>query len=136
MHTGQSYRLFEFLDWTRRDIYVLIVLGVVPAVAYQTGNMKWLAVPWTVVALLGTATAFIVGFKNTQTYNRTWEARQIWGEIVNNSRSWGIIARDFLSHPEKSKLLIYRHLAWLTVMRFHMREKRAWENVRKRYNVE
>jgi ion channel-forming bestrophin family protein len=33
MHTGQSYKLFEFLDWTRRDIYVLIVLGVVPAVA-------------------------------------------------------------------------------------------------------
>jgi predicted membrane chloride channel (bestrophin family) len=43
MHTGQSYRLFEFLDWTRRDIYALIVLGVVPAVAYQTGNLKWLA---------------------------------------------------------------------------------------------
>jgi putative membrane protein len=79
MHTGKSYKLFEFLDWTRRDIYVLIVLGVVPAVAYQTGNMKWLGIPWTVVALLGTATAFIVGFKNLQTYNRTWEARQIWG---------------------------------------------------------
>jgi putative membrane protein len=52
MHTGRSYRLFEFLDRTRRDIYVLIVLGVVPAVAYQTGNMKWLGIPWTVVALL------------------------------------------------------------------------------------
>jgi hypothetical protein len=54
MHTGKSYKLFEFLDWTRRDIYVLIVLGVVPAVAYQTGNMKWLGIPWTVVTLLGT----------------------------------------------------------------------------------
>jgi putative membrane protein len=32
------------------------------------------AIPWTVVALLGTATAFIVGFKNTQTYSRTWGA--------------------------------------------------------------
>ncbi|HSL47996.1 MAG TPA: hypothetical protein VK878_02930 [Candidatus Deferrimicrobiaceae bacterium] len=57
-----------FLDWTRRDIYVLIVLGVVPPVAYQTGNMTWLGIPWTVVALLGTATAFIVGFKNLQSY--------------------------------------------------------------------
>ncbi|SHG97054.1 putative membrane protein [Chryseolinea serpens] len=136
MHTGKSYKLFEFLFWTRRDIYRLVVIGVGAVVLYQVVGWTWLAVPWTVVALLGTATAFIVGFKNTQTYNRTWEARQIWGEIVNNSRSWGIIARDFLSHPEKSKLLIYRHLAWLTVMRFHMREKRAWENVRKRYNVE
>lgn len=136
MHTGKSYKLFEFLFWTRRDIYRLVVIGVGAVVLYQVVGWTWLAIPWTVVALLGTATAFIVGFKNTQTYNRTWEARQIWGEIVNNSRSWGIIARDFLSHPEKSKLLVYRHLAWLTVMRFQMREKRAWENVRKRYNVE
>jgi putative membrane protein len=136
MHTGKSYKLFEFLFWTRRDIYRLVVIGIGAVVLYQVVGWTWLAIPWTVVALLGTATAFIVGFKNTQTYNRTWEARQIWGEIVNNSRSWGIIVRDFLSHPEKSKLLVYRHLAWLTVMRFQMREKRAWENVRKRYNVE
>jgi putative membrane protein len=96
MHTGNSYRLFEFLDWTRRDIYVLIVLGVVPAVAYQAGHMKWLGIPWTVVALLGTATAFIVGFKNLQSYSRTWEARQIWGDIISSSRAWGTISRDFL----------------------------------------
>jgi hypothetical protein len=30
MHTGKSYKLSEFLKWTRRDIYVLILLGVVP----------------------------------------------------------------------------------------------------------
>jgi len=136
MHIGKSYKLFEFLVWTRRDIYRLVVLGIGAVVVYQVIGLTWVAIPWTVVALLGTATAFIVGFKNTQTYNRTWEARQIWGEIVNNSRSWGIASRDFLNNPEKSKLLIYRHLAWLTVMRFQMREKRAWENVRKRYNVE
>ena len=77
MHIGKSYKLSEFLDWTRRDIYVLIALGIAPVVAYQIGDLKWLGIPWTVVALLGTATAFIVGFKNVQTYNRTWEARQI-----------------------------------------------------------
>jgi hypothetical protein len=70
MHTGKSYTLSQFLTWTRRDIYVLFVLRVVPVVAYQIGNLKWLGIPWTVVALLGTATAFIVGFKNLQTYNR------------------------------------------------------------------
>jgi putative membrane protein len=45
MHTGRSYKLSEFLKWTRRDIYVLIVVGVVPVVAYQIGNMKWLGIP-------------------------------------------------------------------------------------------
>jgi putative membrane protein len=136
MHTGKSYKLLEFLVWTRRHIYRLILLGIVPVMLYQVVGIKWLSIPWTVVALLGTATAFIVGFKNTQTYNRTWEARQIWAEIVSNSRAWGIISRDFFNNPAKSRLLIYRHLAWLTAVRHQMREKRDWENIQKRYNVE
>src|SRR5687767_30123 len=136
MHTGKSYKLLEFLNWTRRDIYILIVLGVVPVVAYQIGNMKWLGIPWTVVALLGTATAFIVGFKNLQTYNRTWEARQIWGDIISSSRAWGTMSRDFFDNAEQSTELVYRHLAWLTALRYQLRENRAWENKSKAYNAE
>jgi putative membrane protein len=136
MHTGKSYKLFEFLDWTRRDIYVLIALGVVPAIAYQIGNMKWLGIPWTVVALLGTATAFIVGFKNLQTYNRTWEARQIWGDIISSSRAWGTISRDSFDNTEKSRELVYRHLAWLTALRYQLRENRAWESTSRAHNAE
>ena len=136
MHTGKSYTLFEFLDWTRRDIYVLIVLGVLPVVAYQAGNMKWLGIPWTVVALLGTATAFIVGFRNVQTYNRTWEARQIWGDIISSSRAWGTVSRDSFADAETSKELVYRHLAWLTALRYQLRENRAWETTSKAHNTE
>jgi putative membrane protein len=127
MHTGKSYKLLEFLKWTRRDIYVLILLGVVPVVAYQIGNIKWLGIPWTVVGLLGTATAFIVGFKNVQTYNRTWEARQIWADIISSSRAWGTVSRDSFDNAERSKELVYRHLAWLTALRYQLRESRAWE---------
>jgi putative membrane protein len=131
MHTGKSYKLSEFLKWTRRDIYVLILLGVVPVVAYQIGSIKWLGIPWTVVALLGTATAFIVGFKNVQTYNRTWEARQIWGDLVSSSRAWATVTRDSFDNAEKSKELVYRHLAWLTALRYQLRENRAWETTSK-----
>ncbi|MGH7306068.1 MAG: bestrophin family protein [Candidatus Rokuibacteriota bacterium] len=136
MHTGKSYKLWEFLDWTRRDIYLLIILGVVPVVAYQIGHVKWVGIPWTVVALLGTATAFIVGFKNVQTYNRTWEARQIWGDLISGSRAWGIMSRDFLDDAEQSKELVYRHLAWLTALRYQLREHRAWETTSKAHNAE
>jgi ion channel-forming bestrophin family protein len=99
-------------------------------------GVKWIALPWTVVALLGTATAFIVGFKNTQTYNRTWEARQIWGAILNSSRAWGTMSRDFISNKEKSKELVYRHFAWLTALRYAMRDSRAWETTSKAHNEE
>lgn len=136
MHTGRSYRLFEFLDWTRRTVYALVLVGAVPVILYQTFDLKWLGIPWTVVALLGTATAFIVGFKNVQTYNRTWEARQIWSEIVGNSRAWGTVSRDYLNDLGESRELIYRHLAWLTALRHQMREHRTWETVDKAHTAE
>jgi ion channel-forming bestrophin family protein len=93
-------------------------------------------IPSTVVALLGTATAFIVGFKNFQTYNRTWEARQIWGDIISSSRALGTMIRDFFDNAEKSTELVYRHLAWLTALRYQLRENRAWESISKAHNAE
>jgi putative membrane protein len=134
MHSGKSYKLSEFLVWTKRTILWLLILGIVPTILYQVVGLKWLAIPWTVVALLGTATAFIVGFKNTQTYNRTWEARQIWGAILNSSRTWGTMSRDFLNNSTKTKELVYRHFAWLTALRYQMRDSRVWETTTKAYN--
>ena len=134
MHIGKSYRLREFLVWTKRTILVLLVLGTLPVVLYQVFGFKWLAIPWPVVGLLGTATAFIVGFKNTMTYNRSLEAQQIWVSIANNSKTWGLICRDYLNDVQKSKNLIYRHFAWLTTLRYQLREERIWETTSKKHN--
>jgi putative membrane protein len=134
MYSGKSYKLSEFLIWTKQNIFWLLILSICPTILYQILGLKWLAIPWTVVALLGTATAFIVGFKNTQTYNRTWEARIIWGAILNSSRAFGILSRDFLNNPAKSKELIYRHFAWLTALRYQMRDSKVWETTSKPYN--
>ena len=41
---------------------------------------------WLPVSVIGTAVAFYVGFKNNQTYDRMWQARKIWGGIVNESQ--------------------------------------------------
>jgi putative membrane protein len=137
MHIGSHYKISEFLLWTRRDIYVLVILATIPTVLFQVFDLKWIAIPWVPVALVGTAAAFIVGFKNTQTYNRLWEARQIWGGIVNTSRTWGIMSKDFIQADKAAvQTLIYRHLAWLTALRFQLRKPQSWENSNKSYNIE
>ncbi len=137
MHSGRQYSLKEFLFWTRRDIYVLLLLAIIPTLFFQLGMCRWLSIPWVPIALIGTASAFIIGFKNTQTYNRLWEARQIWGAIVNSSRSWGIMTKDFVKADKNiHQELIYRHCAWLTALRYQLREPRNWENMTKSYNIE
>ncbi len=137
MHTGSHYKIKEFLQWTRRDIYILVLLATIPTCLFQIFDLTWIAIPWVPVALVGTAAAFIVGFKNTQTYNRLWEARQIWGGIVNTSRTWGIMSLDFVNTDKSEKeKLIYRHCAWLTALRFQLRKPQSWENANKPYNIE
>ncbi len=136
MHIGKSYTIAEFLFWTRRSILWLLLLATVPTVLYQVFDLKWLTVPWPVVALLGTATAFIVGFKNLQTYNRTWEARQTWGAAISASRAWTMMCRDFIKDPDRSKAVIYRHLAWLTALRYQLRKEKSWETTNRSHNQE
>ncbi len=134
MHSGRNYSFKEFLLWTRRDIYWLFLLAVIPVVLYKYAGWTWLGIPWVPVALVGTAAAFIVGFKNNATYARAWEARKIWGGIVNSSRTWGIMARDYVKGDVAEDMaaihreIIYRHIGWLTALRFQLRQPRTWEN--------
>jgi putative membrane protein len=148
MHAGKKYSFIEVLLWTRRDIYFLLVISAIPTICYVLLGWKWLAIPWLPIALLGTAVAFVVGFKNNASYDRMWEARKAWGSIVNSSRSWGIMVNDYISNKHAhSKLtekelhelkmqLIQRHFAWLTALRFQLREARIWEAVYKKHNSE
>lgn len=148
MHAGRKYSLKEVLFWTRRDIFKLLLVAAVPTLFYELAGWKWLSIPWLPIALIGTAVAFLVGFKNNASYDRLWEARQIWGAIVNSSRTWGIMVKDFVTNKhalspltdedlkQLHQQLIYRHFAWLTALRFQLREPRVWENLTKNYNAE
>jgi putative membrane protein len=130
MHAGKKFKAIEFIVWTKRSILCLTILSAIPTVLYYLG-WKFISFPWQPIAIMGTAVAFIVGFKNNASYSRLWEARQIYGAIINESRSLGYVLRDSLSrkNSEKVKTMFKRHYAWLTALRFQLREPRAWENM-------
>ena len=145
MHTGKRYRLIELLVWTKRETLFMTTVAAVPTLLSVLFGWRWLEVPWVPVAMLGTASAFTVGFRNNATYARTWEARQIWGGIVNASRTWGAMARDLVgvaparagtaADADTARVLVHRHVAWLTALRYQLREPRAWENMDRPDNV-
>jgi putative membrane protein len=124
------------LLWTKRELIFFIVLATVITVLYELLGIKWLQVPLAPVALIGTAVAFMVGFQNNAAYDRIWEARKIWGGIVNTSRSLIITVKDsFYMHRSEAnqdetdtlKVIAYRHIAWLTALRYALRTKKVWE---------
>ena len=148
MHAGKKFSLKEVLIWTRREIFKFILIALIPTLLYSIFNWKWMVVPWLPIALIGTAVAFLIGFKNNANYDRLWEARQIWGAIVNSSRSWGIMVKDFVTSRHAASAasdellksahtrLIYRHMAWLTALRHQLRQPRIWESASTPYNIE
>jgi putative membrane protein len=137
MHTGKRFTPLEFAKWTRKDTYWMLLLATVPTILYELG-LKFLAIPLAPVAILGTSVAFIVGFKNNASYSRLWEARQIYGSIINDSRSFAYTLRDALGTDNNTiiRRMFYRHFAWLTALRYQLREPRSWENMQRFSNRE
>ena len=82
----------------------------------------------------------MVGFQNNAAYDHIWEARKIWGAIVNTSRTWGMKIQDMVNNnhtnnplskneiKEHKRVLIYRHIAWMTALRYSMRQRKSWES--------
>ena len=104
-------------------------------------NIYAFKVPWLPVSLVGTAVAFYVGFKNNSAYDRLWEARKIWGAIVNTSRMLGSNTKAYVSNQFRGKKLneqelhaihkkfIYRHIGWLYALRSQLLIPTPWEHI-------
>ncbi len=140
MYTQRRYPFKRVIDWTKRELIFFIGLAIVATVLFEYFNIRWLQVPFTPVGLVGTAVAFMIGFQNNAAYDRIWEARKIWGGIVNTSRSLIITVKDsFYVHNaevkktelEELKIITNRHIAWLTALRYAMRTKKKWETTYK-----
>jgi putative membrane protein len=89
-------------------------------------------IPATVATLMGTALAFFIGFNNNQAYSRWWEARIIWGGLMNESRNFsrGLLAylkpdgRDSRGKTttEIAHEMIYRHIGFIYVFKDSLRK--------------
>ncbi len=139
MYTKKIYKAKDMVKWTRYETFVFIAIITFFVALYYFFNLTWLKIPWTPLALIGTAVAFVIGFQNNSAYGRIWEARKIWGGIVNTSRTFGMFAQDMVNNEyateklskeelqNEIKNITYRHIAWMTALRHAMRASKPWE---------
>jgi putative membrane protein len=143
MIISRSVSVFNLLKWTGHHfVWLILFIGSVSLLYYF--NIIAFKLPWIPVSVVGTAVAFYVGFKNNQAYDRMWEARKIWGGIINDSRSWGMYIDGYISnlfsetkHSTEylltiKKRLIYRHIAWLYAHRSQLLISTPWEHASQR----
>jgi len=140
MIVKKQISIIEVLAWTWHHMVWLSVLSGSIAFLYFYEYLN-ISIPWLPVSVVGTAVAFYIGFKNNQAYDRMWEARKIWGGIINDSRTWGMMVDGYISnlfqeqkgngteiHQIKERL-IYRHIAWLYAHRSQLLVATPWEHI-------
>jgi len=132
MFLAQRLSFWRSAWWTRHSSALMILYATAACSVFYFAEQHWMALPWQPVGLIGVALAFYLGFKNNSAYDRLWEARKIWGGIVNASRSFAVMARDFV-HDEAegdaiSKEIVHRHVAWLHMLALELRKVQPWEH--------
>lgn len=140
MIEARSVSILRVFRWTGFHIFWLLFGASIIASLYY---FEWMSfrIPWVPISVIGTAVAFYAGFKNNSAYDRLWEARKIWGGIVNSSRAWGMYVDGYVSnlfaegkkgeediHKVKQRL-IYRHLGWLYTLRSQLLKPAPWEHI-------
>ena len=81
-------------------------------------------IPINIATTLGIAISILLSFKIGQSYDRWWEARKIWGAIVNDSRSLVMQLQLYLEpgHPALRRMA-YRQIAWCYALTRSLREQ-------------
>lgn len=84
------------------SMLVLIGWDFLVVVGEMVMHWSWISWPSIPLALYGAAIGLLVSFRNASTYNRWWEARTLWGTIVNKSRTFARQVLNTISAGERS----------------------------------
>lgn len=114
-------------------LFITLLSAIISAVQHSIPSSfsTYGAVPFTV---LGIALSLFLGFRNNATYQRWWEARGLWGQLVFDSRS---LTRQIISfiddetevgrHTQRS--IIRLNIAFVHALRHRLRSTSPWEDV-------
>jgi putative membrane protein len=102
------------------------------------------AIPFT---LMGLPLAIFLGFRNNAAYDRYWEGRKQWGELVTRSRNLARQCLSLVDEPELRARMIMRAVCFAHALRHRLRGSDPsadtapwvapdeWERVRKLPNL-
>lgn len=84
--------------------------------------------------LLGIALSLFLGFRNNASYQRWWEARGLWGQLVYECRSLTRQVLSFIDEEDETgqnsqKNMIYLTIAFTHAVRHRLRNTEPWQDI-------
>ncbi len=112
------------------EIIAITVYALLIAIFYNKYHFVRITIPLAIPAVLGTVISLLLGFRSNQAYDRWWEARHIWGAIVNDSRTLARQVMTFTHNGYNSKevaafqeRVIRRQIGWAFSFGRHLRNE-------------
>ncbi|MBB5343674.1 bestrophin family protein [Tunturibacter empetritectus] len=138
MIVPRGRQLMPMLKYVGLPLLLLVLYDLAVVAAYKLLRWEWVAMPHIPLALFGSAIGIIVAFRNQSAYGRWWEARILWGSVVNNSRSWarqvttGMLSLRGSDTPELKEMqrrMVYLQIAFVHALRQHLRKLEPWAEI-------
>ncbi|MDZ4822987.1 MAG: bestrophin family ion channel [Flavobacteriales bacterium] len=126
MYVGKDFQFAMLWHFARKNLIITFIISAFAVVLYKVLNFTFIAIPFLPVGTIGTAVAFYIGFKNNNAYDRLWEGRRLWGGVTNTSRSLAAMIIACTDDKEIRKDILYRHLAYINVLRLQLRRTIPW----------
>jgi putative membrane protein len=131
-------KLRMLLMYVGKPLLILVLYDLSVVATYMVLHWEWVSLPHIPLSLFGSAVGVIVAFRNQSSYARWWEARTLWGALVNNSRSWArqvttvmmpLNESDAEDLKEYQRRLVYHEIAYVIALRQHLRGLEPWEEL-------
>lgn len=99
-----------FLNLIKYDILVVFAYSSLSLIVHHYKYLHAVSIPISIAAIIGTLVSLLLAFRTSQSYERWWEARIIWGSIVNDSRTLIRQLRQFLPDDELAQVQLDQHI--------------------------
>lgn len=124
-------KTFGYVGWS---LFWLLIWDVIVTVDFMLYLERKVTLPSMPLTLLGSALVVLTSFRNSSAYNRWWEARTLWGALVNSSRSFArqvltLVEDDDGINPVKA-VLLRRHVAYVKCLSAHLKGGSCGDEVR------
>ena len=117
MITQAKLHPVRILRTVGRSLAFLLVYDTAVTVVYVLVGWHRIAIDNLPLPLLGSAIAIIVTFRNNAAYNRWWEARGLWGQVVNSSRSLAAELVALCDDPAFIRRMVHYQIAYVLALR-------------------
>ncbi|KXH82940.1 bestrophin family protein [Chryseobacterium kwangjuense] len=87
MLLNKKISIWYFIREIKSQIIFMAIFAISIGLLDLLPWFRKISLPLNIPALLGTAVSLLLAFRTSQSYERWWEARTVWGAIVNDSRT-------------------------------------------------